>query len=133
MAGRVERRIYDVNEFFEATWKASTGNDIVEKLDEHAYFVRLRAIMADGYNVSIQAAYGDYCEPRLTKTSGYTQVELGYPSDEDELINSYAEDPDDYTATVYGYVPVEVVNELIKKHGGIRYAGYTFLEPSQII
>ena len=25
----------------------------------------------------------------------------------------------DLTRTVYGYVPVEVVNELIEKHGGI--------------
>lgn len=26
----------------------------------------------------------------------------------------------DYTETVYGYVPIEIVEELINKHGGIK-------------
>lgn len=39
---------------------------------------------------------------------------------EDELINEYAEDDSDYTNTVYGYVPIEIVEELINKHGGIK-------------
>lgn len=50
----------------------------------------------------------------------YESVELGYPSMEDELINEYAEDDSDYTKTVYGYVPIEIVEELINKHGGIK-------------
>ena len=45
---------------------------------------------------------------------------LGYPSSEDELINEYAEDCMDYTKTVYGYVPIEIVEKLIEKHGGIK-------------
>ena len=49
----------------------------------------------------------------------YESVELGYPSIEDELINEYAED-EPYTETVYGYVPIEIVEELINKHGGIK-------------
>lgn len=32
----------------------------------------------------------------------------------------YAEDEDRPTATVYGYVPVSVVEALIDKHGGIK-------------
>lgn len=50
----------------------------------------------------------------------YESVELGFPSTEDELINEYAEDDSDYTKTVYGYVPIEIVEELINKHGGIK-------------
>ena len=49
----------------------------------------------------------------------YESVELGFPSIEDELINEYAED-EPYTETVYGYVPIEIVEELINKHGGIK-------------
>lgn len=37
---------------------------------------------------------------------------------EDELINEYAEGLD-YTDTAYGYVPIEIVEKLIEKHGGI--------------
>lgn len=57
--------------------------------------------------------------PGLMGPQDYEEVELGYPSNEDELINDYAED-DDYTGTVYGYVPIEVVEKLIEKHGGIK-------------
>lgn len=38
---------------------------------------------------------------------------------EEPLIADYAVDPDDLTQTVYGYVPIEVVNKLIEKHGDI--------------
>jgi hypothetical protein len=31
----------------------------------------------------------------------------------------YCEDPQDPTGTVYGYVPVQVVTNVIVKHGGI--------------
>ena len=34
--------------------------------------------------------------------------------------NEYAEDDWNYTETVYGYVPIEVVEKLIEKHGGIK-------------
>lgn len=37
----------------------------------------------------------------------------------DELINEYADGGDDYTDTVYGYGPIEVVEKLIEKHGEI--------------
>jgi len=49
----------------------------------------------------------------------YSSVELGYPSERDDLIMEYAEDQDNPTETVYGWVPIEVVEELLKKHGGI--------------
>ena len=37
------------------------------------------------------------------------------------MINSYAEDEYKPTDTVYGYVPMEIVEQLIKKHGGIDF------------
>ena len=75
----------------------------------------------DGFSVSIQASENHYCEPRENLLDkDYEEVELGFPSEEDSLILDYAEDPDEPTNTVYGYVPIDVVQELINKHGGIK-------------
>lgn len=81
---------------------------------------RSRLYCNDGYSISVQASGFHYCEPRLNGVQDYESVELGFPSMEDELINEYAEDDSDYTGTVYGYVPIEIVEELINKHGGIK-------------
>lgn len=81
---------------------------------------RPRLYCNDGYSISVQASGFHYCEPRLDGIQDYESVELGFPSMEDELINEYAEDDSDYTKTVYGYAPIEIVEELINKHGGIK-------------
>jgi len=49
----------------------------------------------------------------------YEEVEVGFPSEREELIMQYAEEPDVPTQTVYGYVPVQVVTNVLAKHGGI--------------
>ena len=81
---------------------------------------RPRLYCNDGYSVSVQASEFHYCSPRLNGLQDYKSVELGLPSMEDELINEYADSGDDYTDTVYGYVPIEIVEKLIEKHGGIK-------------
>ena len=45
-------------------------------------------------------------------------MELGFPSELDPILDEYAEEPDTCD-TVFGYVPIAIVNELISKHGGI--------------
>lgn len=72
---------------------------------------------ADGFTVSIQASEHHYCSPRENVTS-YTAVELGFPSEAEPLLMEYAEDADEPTQTVYPYVPVDVVLQVINKHGG---------------
>lgn len=109
---------HEVNEFLKNTWKPhiSFGFLYVHR--------RPRIMFNDGYSVSIQADDACYCDPRINvknyECPVYREVELGFPNKEDDIINEYAES-DDYTETVYGYVPVEIVNELIKKHGGVFY------------
>lgn len=77
-----------------------------------------RAVCADGFTISMQASVYTYCDPR--KNSGpYREIELGFPSESDSLIQEYAEDPDRPTDTVYPYVPADVVRQLIAKHGGV--------------
>lgn len=82
--------------------------------------LRPKVVCNDGFSISIQASETHYCEPRQSKISNYKSVELGFPSAEEELISEYAED-DDLTNTVYGWVPVEIVDQLLKKHKGIDY------------
>jgi len=76
----------------------------------------------DGFSMSVQAHDGAYCDPRVgpSETDHYYEVEIGFPSEKEDLIMYYAEDIDNPTDTVYGYVPVEVVAEVIEKHGGIK-------------
>lgn len=73
----------------------------------------------DGFAISVQASEIHYCSPRINGADQYETVELGFPNMEEPLIADYAEDSDDLTHTVYGFVPIEVVNKLIEKHGGI--------------
>jgi len=75
-------------------------------------------VFNDGFSVSIQASSTHYCTPRYD-VGPYTEVELGYPNQVEELLLPYAETPENPCMTVYGYVPVSVIHELIKKHGGI--------------
>lgn len=51
----------------------------------------------------------------------YTSVEVGFPSARPEPWGEwerYAEDSTDPTGTVYGFVPVALVRDLIASHGG---------------
>lgn len=84
---------------------------------------RPRIKCADGYSVSAQAGYGIYSVPR-TDADFYNAVELGYPSAEDKEFIPYAEDQGSPLDTVYAYVPTEIVDEVLKKHGGIIGADF---------
>jgi hypothetical protein len=82
-------------------------------------FINEAVVCRDGFRMSVQANDGAYCSPRINHAEKYTQVEVGYPSHAEEVIIPWAERPDEPTETVYAYVPVEVVNTVIAKHGGI--------------
>jgi hypothetical protein len=74
----------------------------------------------DGFTMSVQASKFHYCSPRQNLTDGnYNSVEIGFPSEVESLLLKYAEDPEKPTGTVYGYVPLNVVDSVIEKHGGI--------------
>lgn len=76
-------------------------------------------VCADGFSMSVQAHDGAYCEPRKDAQRKYTLVEIGFPSVEEALIMPWAEDERKPTDTVYPYVPVDVVTNVIVKHGGM--------------
>lgn len=64
----------------------------------------------DGFSISVQANNFAYCMPREDKAWPYSEV--------DDLIEIYGEEHGT-TETIYPYVPIDIVNELIEKHGGI--------------
>ena len=69
--------------------------------------------------MSVQANEGAYCMPRIDSASRYTAVEVGYPSDRENLLMEWAESPEKPTETFYGYVPATQITLVIAKHGGI--------------
>ena len=82
--------------------------------------VRPRVLCKDGFSVSIQANHNAYCTPEADlKDGNYTEVELGYPNQEDGMLLDYAEDVDCPTCTVYSHVPIEVIEKVCENHGGI--------------
>ena len=72
----------------------------------------------DGFEMSVQAGQSLYSEPRDVADS-YEEAEVGFPSTEESLLTSYAEDGEALCDTVYGYVPCSIIDEVIEKHGGI--------------
>lgn len=96
-----------VNEYFKRT---KNFNDL---------HIRPAIECKDGFHISVQASAYHYCSPRINDAEQYETVELGFPSAEEPLIADFAENPYDLTAGVYPYVPIEIVNKLIEKHGGI--------------
>lgn len=84
---------------------------------EDEWCIRKPVVCADGFTISIQASSAHYSTPRA-KARAYKACELGYPSEPDDLIKEYA-DGENYTDTVYGWVPAKVIQALLEKHGGI--------------
>ena len=76
-------------------------------------------ICADGFSMSVQASHTSYCQPRIDEAERYSEVEIGFPNAKEELLMEWCEEPDDPTGTVYGYVPAQVVTNVIAKHGGM--------------
>ena len=89
-----------------------------------------RIVCRDGFSISVQAAASSYCTPRCdSPDTPYTHVECGFPSSTPltKELKAYAEalygcedeSECDFTETVYGYVPIEIVESELDSHGGI--------------
>lgn len=86
-------------------------------LDGSHFPLAKRIKCKDGFSISVQATHAAYCDPRENIGPWY-EVECGFPSSTPELIMSFAEEPEKPTETVYAYVPVDLVEQLIGLHGG---------------
>lgn len=100
-----------VNEFLKITRKVKLSGELE---------TRPRVECGDGFSISIQASALHYCTPETSaENTEYTNVELAYPNEPDDAILPFAENFDNPTSSVYTQVPVVLVEELLKKHGGI--------------
>lgn len=77
--------------------------------------VREHMVMNDGFRMSVQASKYHYCTPQKTNAESYDTVEIAFSNRREELLEPYGDYSD-----VFGYVPVEVANEIIEKHGGLK-------------
>ena len=91
----------------------------IENLSGYEYRTHTPQIVCkDGFSMSVQASKNHYCSPRINDAEEYGSMEIGFPSEKEDLIMEYAETPEEPTGTVYGWVPCEVIDAVIEKHGG---------------
>ena len=117
----------NINEFIKDNLKVTYPAEEYSSLKEVLTTSRLPHIVcADGFSMSVQVGYSLYSTPKKV-AKRYTAVEIGFPSEHEQLIEEFAEtfyeedgeDVTDHTDTVYPYVPVKIVDKVLKKHGGI--------------
>lgn len=101
----------DAKIFFSRQIHGQSGVPVIKKTNR---LVRC----ADGFHMSVQAGPTAYSEPRDT-IGPYKTVEIGFPSQSEDLLLPYAENPEQPTDSVYGWVPKSVVTAVIVKHGGM--------------
>lgn len=77
--------------------------------------------LKDGTTFSIQASRSHYCTPRKTirDYKAYTHFEIGFPSVKIKELLEFAEDIENPTDTVYGYVPKNIIDKIVKSRGGV--------------
>ena len=110
-----------INEFIKNHLKVKVLNE--DPLMRHMMTsTRLPHIVCvDGFKMSVQVGYSLYSKPKKV-AKRYSEVEIGYPSEREPLLEKYVESfytEPDYIDSIYPYVPVKVVDKVLKKHGGI--------------
>jgi len=77
----------------------------------------------DGFSVSLQGSESNYSSPRKD-VAIYGAIEAGFPSEEEELLLPYQEDKElPMNESVFGWVPMKVVYDIVIKHGGWKKGG----------
>lgn len=72
-----------------------------------------KVVCTDGFRMSVQASVYMMCEPKTDNAMSYKSVEIGYPSKHEPLLDDFID-----SDGIAGYVPIELVDEIIQKHGG---------------
>ena len=118
-----------INEFIQRNLKV-TNHSSDPSIKHMLTSTRLpKIVCSDGFEMSVQVGSSLYSTPKKV-AKRYSAVEIGFPSEHEPLIEEYAElgifdsvnsgeKFIDYTDTVYPYVPVKIVDKVLKKHGGI--------------
>jgi len=99
-----------IQDYYNSNIKPPLQNNM--KMEVLLPFIRCE----DGFEMSVQAGFGYYSDPP-EYFSTYKTWEVGYPSDSEDLLQDYydSDDPD-----IFKYVPTEIINQIILKHGGLK-------------
>ena len=99
----------------------------MEETYNSTHFLLPRIHCKDGFSISIQVNYGNYCASEngpYTFGTNWELVEWGFPSEHIDAkkynAENYLEEEEiDTTQTVGGYVEIELMDKLLQEHGGI--------------
>ena len=87
------------------------------------FFFCPKIIAKDGFSMSCQIHNGNYCSSENGyRIFGHTikTVEWGFPNQNEELLASSAESPENITESV-GSISIEKLEQIFEKHGGIDW------------
>lgn len=91
------------------------------KQPDYAPFICPRLYCNDGFSMSVQASRFHYCMPKIAGATSYLSMEVGYPSKPEPLLDEYRELLDNsHWKSVYPFVPYEIIEQIVEKHGGIN-------------
>lgn len=104
---------FDLNEYLERSHRQHDPSD---------GRMAKRIVCSDDFTMSVQASRYHYCSPRQDNSYPYFKVEVGFPSAREETLMEYIDggSESDPVQSVYGYVPVEIVEEIVNRHGGLK-------------
>lgn len=110
--------------------------------------------LASGLRISVQAGDALYSSPRNNTCQNYAQVECGFPSEpisegvyvfgadgEKVTFEDFKEvssNGEDQTECIFPYTPIELVDELVRMHGGLHIrcteivVAYTSMQPNSL-
>lgn len=98
--------------------KTDYVNIFLSSTRSNSFSPRPQFVFADGTTISIQAGAHLYSIPRESNVDRYEAVECGFPSKAIPQLEEFKEIPDEAQEdSVFPYVPVEVLNEIIEEKG----------------
>lgn len=87
------------------------------------YFIVPPVTCKDGFTMSVQHSAMHYCSPRVDfaerRGLEFESYEIGYPSEVEDILLPFAEDPENPIGTVYPFVPQQIVEQVAEMHGGL--------------
>lgn len=100
--------MFDINKYIQEN-RSPRPNRVVKEI-----------VCRDGFRMSVQAGPHMYSTPR-DWVDHYDEVEVGYPTQVEVRLMPFIDGRYEFspTDTVYAYVPVDIINQIVEEHGGL--------------
>ncbi len=93
----------------------------IQQQKEGDTVVEAPLVCRDNFQMMVQAGRGRYCTPREDDAFPYSEMEVGWPTYIEASLRPYGEPCAAGAPYLFGYVPVEVILNIVKRHGGIKW------------